>query len=95
MFGGFFCKNDSALEARFNEVSLSGTNIAATTDGASSSGPSEQDGGDDVGSLRTALAQARSENEALIGKMKELLGRHRALQTAASDLKAKGEEAAG
>lgn len=84
------------MEARFNEVSLSGAGAATTTtsDNASS-GVGEQLEGDDAGSLRAALAQARGENEQLIGKMKELLARHRALQAAAGEWKGKGEEAVG
>lgn len=77
----------SALEARFNEASLASSGAAANAAG------NVARGGEDVGALTAALAQARGENEALIGKMRELLGRHKALQKTAGELKAAGEEA--
>lgn len=72
----------SALESRFNEVSL-----------ASPAGSSSDVAGEGADGLKAALGQVRAENEQLIGRMRELLGRHKALQKTAGELKAAGEEA--
>lgn len=79
----------SALEARFNEASPASPAAAANSSGGNAAGG----GGEDAGALTAALAQARGENEALIGKMRELLGRHKALQKTAGEFKAAGDEA--
>jgi hypothetical protein len=68
------------------------TSITTTTtnDGGGGGGGG---GGNDVSSLQAALGQVRGENEQLITKFKELLGRHKELQKSAGEWKAQGEEA--
>lgn len=92
----FISISNSALEARFNEVSLSSPTTTTNATGAAASGTTtEPQQGGEEGGLQAALAQARGENEQLIGKMRELLARHKALQKSAGEFKAQGEEAAG
>ncbi len=74
-------------------MSLSSASAAAAAAAAATTTGDGND--DDVPSLKAALGQTRGENAQLIGKMKELLGRHKALQKSAGEWKAQGEEARG
>ena len=70
------------LENRFNEVSLSSAAGGAGAD-------------THTHTHTPAEATLRAENEQLIGKMKDLLGRYRGLQKAAGELKTQKEEMEG